>query len=51
MLSCHSYSFHALWDTFALRTCFNLFRPGWNGWNGTRLTVVVRSIRSCLCPF
>ena len=28
----------------------NLFRPGWNGWNGTRLLVVVASIPSCLCP-
>ena len=34
-----------------LSACLNLFRPGWNGWNGTRLLVVVRSIPSCLCPF
>ena len=34
-----------------LRACLNLFRPGWYGWNGTRLLVVVRSILSCLCPF
>ena len=29
-----------------LRACLNVFRPGWNGWNGTRLLVVVRSIPS-----
>ena len=34
-----------------INACLNLFRPGWNGWNGTRLLVVVRSIPSCLCPF
>ena len=34
-----------------LRACINLFRPGWNCWNGTRLLVAVRSISSCLCPF
>ena len=34
-----------------IRACLNFFRPGWNGWNGTRLLVVVRSISSCLCPF
>ena len=28
-----------------------LVRPGWNGWNGTRLLVVVRSIPSRLYPF
>ena len=27
--------------------CLNLFRPGWNDWNGTRLLVVVRSIPTC----
>ena len=27
--------------------CLNLFRPGWNEWNGTRLLVVVRSIPTC----
>ena len=35
----------------SLRACLNLFRPGWNGWNGTRLLVVVLSIPTCLCPF
>ena len=34
-----------------VRACLNLCRPGWNGWNGTRLLEVVRSIPSCLCPF
>ena len=34
-----------------LRACLNLFQPGWNGWNGTRLLVVVRSIPSRLRPF
>ena len=34
-----------------LRACLNLLRLGWNGWNGTRLLVVVRSIPSCWCPF
>ena len=33
------------------RACLDLFRPGWNGWNGSRLFVVVCSIPSCLCPF
>ena len=28
----------------ALRACLSSFRSGWNGWNGTRLFVVVRSI-------
>ena len=37
-------------ETSVVRACLNLFRPGWNGWNGTRL-VVVRFIPSCLCPF
>ena len=34
-----------------LRVCPNLFRPGWNGWNGTRLFVVVRSIPTCFQVF
>ena len=34
-----------------VRACLNLFRPGWNDLNGTRLFVVDRSITSCLCPF
>ena len=36
---------------YMVRACLMLFRRGWNGWNGTRLLVVVRSIPSCLCPF
>ena len=31
-----------------VRACLNLFGPGWNGWNGPRLLVVVSSIPSCL---
>ena len=31
-----------------LWVCLNFIRPGWNGWKGTRLLVVVRSIPSCL---
>ena len=34
-----------------VRVCLNFIRPCWNGWNGTRLFVVVRSIPSCLCPY
>ena len=34
-----------------LRACLNLFRPGCDFCNGTRLLVIVRSIPSCLCPF
>ena len=30
-----------------LRVCLNFIRPRWNGWNGTRLFVVVRTIPSC----
>ena len=33
---------------FPIRPCLNFIRPSWNGWNGTRLFVVVRSIPSCL---
>ena len=36
---------------WTVRACLHLFRPGWDGWNGTRLLVVVRFIPSCLCPF
>ena len=31
-----------------VRACLNLFRPGWNDLNGTRLFVVDRSITSCV---
>ena len=34
-----------------LRVCLNFIRPSWNGWNGTRLFVVVRSIPTCFQVF
>ena len=34
-----------------LRPCLNFIRPSWNGWNGTRLFVVVRSIPTCFQVF
>ena len=33
------------------RPCLNFIRPSWNGWNGTRLFVVVRSIPTCFQVF
>ena len=46
VLSCLATRHRAL-----MKVCLNLFRPGWNGWNWTRLLVVVRSIPSSFCPF
>ena len=34
-----------------LRVCLNFIRPSWNGWNGARLLVVVRSIPTCFQVF
>ena len=34
-----------------MRVCLNFIRPSWNGWNGTRLFVVVRSIPTCFQVF
>ena len=34
-----------------VRVCLNFIRPSWNGWNGTRLFVVVRSIPTCFQVF
>ena len=34
-----------------LRVSLNFIRPSWNGWNGTRLFVVVRSIPTCFQVF
>ena len=34
-----------------LRPCLNFIRPSWNGWNGTSLFVVVRSIPTCFQVF
>ena len=41
----------SVFESGGVRACLILFRPGWNGWNGARLLVVVRSVPSCLCPF
>ena len=35
----------------ALRVCLNFIRRSWNGWNGTTLFVVVRSIPTCFQVF
>ena len=35
-------------STQLMRACLNLFRPGWNGWNGTRLRTRGRSFHSML---
>ena len=35
----------------SLRVCLNFIRPSWNGWNGTRLFVAVRSIPPCFQVF
>ena len=37
--------------TSTMRPCLNFIRPSWNGWNGTRLFVVVRSIPTCFQVF
>ena len=42
---------HLLFRSILSWVCLNFIRPGWNGWNGTRPFVVVRSIPSCLCPY
>ena len=34
-----------------MRVCLNFIRLSWNGWNGTRLFVVVRSIPTCFQVF
>ena len=33
------------------RVCINFIRPSWNGWNGTSLFVIVRSIPTCFQVF
>ena len=42
--------YRLLWYQFSTE-CLTFIRPSWNGWNGTRLFVVVRSIPSCFQVF